>query len=1233
MAEHDRLLRALCVGRRSVALLSAAGILTFTAGCGGGGGGSSTGGGGGSSPTITSVSVSCSPASILITQTSTCASNVTGTGNYSSSVTWSVSPASVGSISSAGVFTPAAAGTATITATLTQDSTKSGNGSITAANTTALAISIIDLPTGTAGSVTVTDPNGQITQVTASEILTAIPGSYTVTAVPVVVGTSTYHATQTTQTATVTSGSPTAAVVDYYNIIPNTTKVLDQTGAQSLVVSPDGSTLTISSASVVAQSLKPGDVLASAPVPAAPGGLLVKVVTAATSGSTITVTTTPATLADEITQARFGVDIPFVLASPSGESQREAGAGLLKVAPGRAEIVSLANPCSSAAQELSLSFSYSLPPDPNQNTLTASGELDVCSLHVDFDIRPLSTYASVTANVQQFAEVLVEGQYSASFQWTEPLDLEALENQVVCLGNEPCQNIVGLAESVGNGIAVISPDVTPFVGMQGSAAGGVYLGAEESGPVQAGASVQGAVISPVFSSTLQEQPFPTALDGAGDIKGYFGVTLGLTLLGSATAHVDPRTYAELSADTATNPWWTLSAGEEADAGLTLSFLGFDQHEYDTQEYTIFSAQLAQAPGAYAGQPTLVSLNPASALAGSPATTLALSGSNFAPGCEVEFNGSPLATTYSDPTSLTAVLPASLLANAGSYPVAVDNSDVTGTTSNALSFTVIPQPVSVTVTPASAQIPINGVQQFAATVANTSNTAVTWSVNGLTGGNSTVGTISSAGLYTAPATVPSPATVTVTATSQADTTKSASATVTIGPYTTKTLYSFTSLSDGAAPSAPLIEATDGNLYGTAQVGGTYGDGTVFKADSAGNVTTLHEFSGSDGWGINGSLIQASDGNFYGTTDWGGAYDEGTIFRIDSSGNFTSLYSFTGGDDGGEVLGNLIQAKDGFLYGTTFQGGTSNSGAVFKTDLSGNLSTLYSFTGDTDGYGPAGLIQGTDGFFYGGTQNGGDFSCGAGPGYGCGTIFKIDSEGDLQTLYTFTGGQDGAEIDESLFQANDGYFYGTSVFGGDPSCTVSTYTGCGTIFKIDSSGDFTLLHDFTGGAEGGVPFSSLIQAGDGDFYGTATAGGDPSCSVTASGENYPSYIGCGTVFQMDSAGNVNALYSFKGSPNDGSNPFAAVVEGSDGYLYGTTRWGGTATSCPYTSDGGCGTFFRVAGPGGPLPPTSALKPSNVLPAAMVPAPTAQSKTTAFPASNTTPRSPQQESVPLTGLRRPE
>jgi uncharacterized repeat protein (TIGR03803 family) len=160
-----------------------------------------------------------------------------------------------------------------------------------------------------------------------------------------------------------------------------------------------------------------------------------------------------------------------------------------------------------------------------------------------------------------------------------------------------------------------------------------------------------------------------------------------------------------------------------------------------------------------------------------------------------------------------------------------------------------------------------------------------------------------------------------------------------------------------------------------------------------------------------------------------------------------------------------------------------------------------------------------------------------------------------------------------QAADGYFYGTTLFGGDSSCTISNNQGCGTIFRIDSTGDFTAMHDFSGGVDGGVPFSSLIQAADGKFYGTATIGGNATCSVTAPDENFSQYNGCGTIFAMDSTGNVSTFYSFTGAPTDGSNPFSALLQTSNGTFYGVTRWGGSAP-CGYTNDAGCGTIFSLS-----------------------------------------------------------
>ena len=718
----------------------------------------------------------------------------------------------------------------------------------------------------------------------------------------------------------------------------------------------------------------------------------------------------------------------------------------------------------------------------------------------------------------------------------------------------------------------------------GSVQAAVSDGLAQDAIVEVGASYNNGTWTPINQHSSNFENTPPSLDGGLTLKGALGARFDFLVYDMAGPSIGLDIYSQFSADVSQNPWWTWTAGIEGPIAFHVAPFGISLKDYDLGDVFNFSWPVAQANGGFLPSdvaPVLSSVSPTSALVGSTTVNLSLVGSNFVPDSFVRFNGAALPTTFVDANDLTATLPGGLLVLDGVFPITVTNPDTSGAIPSAANFTVTG--VLVNVSPPSAQVPASGLQQFTPQVLGPSNNAVTWTVNGVTGGNSTVGTISVTGLYTAPTTVPTPATVTVIATSQAVPTASGSASVTIGPYTEKPIYSFTSLTDGAAPSAALVQGTDGYYYGTAQVGGANGAGTVFKMDSSGNVTPLHDFTNTDGSGPLGALIQASDGYFYGTTGGGGAYNEGTAFKTDSSGNLTTLYSFTGGNDGASPVAALLEGSDGYLYGTTALGGDYDGGTVFKMDTAGNLTTLYSFTKGTDGGLPASaLIQDSSGYFYGTTQNGGDLSCGIwnGPGSGCGTVYRIDSAGNITTLYSFTGGTDGANPVESLLQASDGYFYGTVVFGGDPSCTVSGYTGCGTVFKVSSSGNFTAVHEFSGSSEGGVPASSLIQASDGDFYGTATAGGDLSCSVYAAGESYSTYIGCGTVFKMDSAGNVNALYSFAGSPNDGSNPFAGLVQGSDGYFYGTTRWGGTDSSCPYTNNGGCGTVFKVSGPGGPL-----------------------------------------------------
>ena len=173
-----------------------------------------------------------------------------------------------------------------------------------------------------------------------------------------------------------------------------------------------------------------------------------------------------------------------------------------------------------------------------------------------------------------------------------------------------------------------------------------------------------------------------------------------------------------------------------------------------------------------------------------------------------------------------------------------------------------------------------------------------------------------------------------------------------------LYSFTGGADGGIPESWLIQASDGNFYGTTSQGGANNTGTVFRMNlgvtnivgtvTNFSVTTLYSFTGGDdGATPIAGLFQGSDSNFYGMTTRGGANDTGTVFQITSAGTLTTLHSFTGGFDGGYPLGGVIQGIDGNFYGTTSQGGANNSGTVFQITSAGTFTALYSFLGGTNG----------------------------------------------------------------------------------------------------------------------------------------------------------------------------------------------------------------------------------------------------------------------------------------------
>ena len=365
----------------------------------------------------------------------------------------------------------------------------------------------------------------------------------------------------------------------------------------------------------------------------------------------------------------------------------------------------------------------------------------------------------------------------------------------------------------------------------------------------------------------------------------------------------------------------------------------------------------------------------------------------------------------------------------------------------------------------------------------------------------------------------------------------------------TLFNFDD-SDGAYPSAALIQATDGNFYGTASRGGEYSScsencGTVFRITPSGTLTTLYNFNSTDGDNPVAPVVQASDGNFYGTTLTGGVNNQGTIFEITSSGTLTTVYNFcpqSGCRDGSQPVGGLVQATDGNFYGTTQYGGTSGYGTVFKITPAGTLTTLYNFcsqSGCTDGSKPlAELIQAANGSLYGTAENGG--------ANGYGTIFQITPSGKLTTLHSFDG-TDGNGPNAGLVQASDGNFYGTTQFGGaNDTCDVYGQDGCGTVFKIAPSGTLTTLHSFDG-TDGSTPYAALIQATDGNFYGSTTFGATD---------------GVGTLFQITPSGTLTTLYTFGANS---SRPDSALIQDTNGTLYGTVEFGGTY---------GYGTFFSLS-----------------------------------------------------------
>jgi uncharacterized repeat protein (TIGR03803 family) len=349
------------------------------------------------------------------------------------------------------------------------------------------------------------------------------------------------------------------------------------------------------------------------------------------------------------------------------------------------------------------------------------------------------------------------------------------------------------------------------------------------------------------------------------------------------------------------------------------------------------------------------------------------------------------------------------------------------------------------------------------------------------------------------------------------------------------------SNGTYPYPGLVQGTDGALYGAATYGGTNGSGTAFKLNTDGTgFTVLRNFDYPGGAYPYAGLLQGMDGALYGTAYQGGSNGPGTAFKLNTDGTgFTVLKSFSYGSDqgaGAYPYAGLLEGTDGRLYGTTIQGGTGSYGTVYQLNTDGTgFNVLHNFDYYTGAYPYAArLVQGTDGALYGTTYYGGSGSYG--------TVFKLNTDGSgFTVLQNFDYSTTGGYVYAGLMQGTDGALYGTAYQGGT--------SGYGTAFKLNTNGTgFTVLKNFDYSASGGYVFAGLVQGSDGALYGAASSGGSG---------------GYGTVYKLNTDGSgFTVLQNFDYSV--GAYPYAGLLQGADGALYGTTYYGGT---------GSYGTAFKL------------------------------------------------------------
>jgi uncharacterized repeat protein (TIGR03803 family) len=333
-------------------------------------------------------------------------------------------------------------------------------------------------------------------------------------------------------------------------------------------------------------------------------------------------------------------------------------------------------------------------------------------------------------------------------------------------------------------------------------------------------------------------------------------------------------------------------------------------------------------------------------------------------------------------------------------------------------------------------------------------------------------------------------------------------------TPSVLYRFTTSSGGCGPESTLTEVRPGVFFGTTFGGvGSATNGTIFTITSAGQYIELHDFDKqTEGANPQGALLNASNGNLYGITTGQVNLIDPTIFRSDQLGNVTLLYTFAGGAQNFLQPSPLIEANNGNLYGTTSQyaDAEGNEGTFFEMTPGGSVNVLHTFNGEGTPNGP--VIQATDGNFYGLTTAG---------------AYRLTSAGAFTPFSSI-----GTQPFGSLFQAANAKLYGVNE--------------AGSLFDLTLAGVPTNLYDFTFGNDGGVPSTALMQATDGNLYGTTSQYGTS---------------GLGTIFRLTPTGSLTTLYEFTSAEGGVSfSPDPAMIQGSNGVLYGL-------------ASGSCGSIYSL------------------------------------------------------------